>query len=31
MGVSDVLVRVSLGIEHIDDLLVDFEQALATI
>ena len=31
MGVSDRLVRVSVGIEHIEDLLVDFEQALATI
>lgn len=31
MGVSDGLVRVSLGIEHIDDLLTDFEQALAKI
>ena len=31
MGISDSLVRVSVGIEHIDDLLADFEQALATI
>lgn len=29
MGISDKLVRVSVGIEHIDDLLADFEQALA--
>ena len=31
MGVSDSLVRVSVGIEHIEDLMADFEQALATI
>lgn len=28
-GVSDDLVRLSVGIEHIDDLLADIEQALA--
>ena len=28
-GISDALVRVSLGIEHIDDLLADFAQALS--
>ena len=28
-GVSDDLVRLSVGIEHIDDLLSDIEQALA--
>jgi len=28
-GVSDDLVRLSVGIEHIDDLLTDIEQALA--
>jgi O-acetylhomoserine (thiol)-lyase len=28
-GVSDDLVRLSIGIEHIDDLLSDIEQALA--
>ena len=31
MGVSDRLIRVSVGIEHIDDLIVDFERALASI
>lgn len=28
-GVSEDLVRLSVGIEHIDDLLADLEQALA--
>jgi OAH/OAS sulfhydrylase len=28
-GVSDDLVRVSVGIEHIDDIIADFDQALA--
>jgi O-acetylhomoserine/O-acetylserine sulfhydrylase-like pyridoxal-dependent enzyme len=28
-GVSDDLVRVSVGIEHIDDIKADFAQALA--
>ena len=28
-GVSEELVRLSIGIEHIDDILVDLEQALA--
>ena len=28
-GVSDDLVRLSVGIEHIDDLLSDIEQALS--
>jgi len=27
-GVSDELIRVSVGIEHIDDILADFDQAL---
>jgi O-acetylhomoserine (thiol)-lyase len=27
-GVSDDLVRLSIGIEHIDDILADLEQAL---
>ncbi len=31
MGVSDRLIRVSVGIEHIEDLIVDFERALASI
>ncbi|MFM1908360.1 MAG: hypothetical protein RLZZ591_2037 [Pseudomonadota bacterium] len=29
-GVSEEMVRLSVGIEHIDDLLADLEQALAT-
>ena len=29
MGVSDGLVRLSVGIENVDDLLEDLEQALA--
>ncbi|MDH3751175.1 MAG: PLP-dependent transferase, partial [Gammaproteobacteria bacterium] len=29
-GVSDDLVRLSIGIEHIDDILEDIDQALAT-
>ena len=29
MGVADSLVRLSLGIEESEDLLADFEQALA--
>jgi O-acetylhomoserine (thiol)-lyase len=28
-GVSEDLVRLSIGIEHIDDILADIEQALA--
>jgi O-acetylhomoserine (thiol)-lyase len=28
-GVSDDLVRLSIGIEHIDDILEDIDQALA--
>lgn len=30
MGISDGLVRVSVGIEHTDDLIEDFDQALQT-
>ena len=30
-GLTDNLVRLSVGIEHIDDLLDDLKQALATI
>ncbi|MGB1800118.1 MAG: PLP-dependent transferase, partial [Gammaproteobacteria bacterium] len=30
-GVSEDLVRLSIGIEHIDDLLADIEQALAKV
>jgi cystathionine beta-lyase len=28
-GISDTLARVSVGIEHVDDLVADFEQALS--
>jgi cystathionine beta-lyase/cystathionine gamma-synthase len=31
IGVSDALVRVSVGIENADDLIADLEQALGTI
>ena len=30
-GVSEEMVRLSIGIEHIDDLLADLEQALAAV
>jgi O-acetylhomoserine (thiol)-lyase len=30
-GVSEGMVRLSVGIEHIDDLIEDLEQALATV
>ncbi len=30
-GVSEDMVRLSLGIEHVDDLLADLEQALAQV
>ena len=30
-GVTRTLVRVSVGIEHIDDIKADFEQALASL
>jgi cystathionine beta-lyase/cystathionine gamma-synthase len=29
LGISDSLVRLSVGIEHADDLLADLEHALA--
>jgi len=29
MGISDTLIRLSIGLEHPDDLIEDFEQALA--
>jgi len=29
LGISDNLIRLSIGIEHIDDLLADVSQALA--
>ena len=31
LGISDSLVRLSVGIEHTDDLLKDLEQALAKV
>ena len=30
-GVSEDLVRISVGIEHIDDIIADIEQALAAV
>ncbi|HNI74519.1 MAG TPA: PLP-dependent transferase, partial [Accumulibacter sp.] len=30
-GVSEEMVRLSVGIEHIDDLIADLEQALAAV
>jgi O-acetylhomoserine (thiol)-lyase len=29
LGIADGLVRVSIGIEHMDDILADIDQALA--
>jgi cystathionine beta-lyase/cystathionine gamma-synthase len=29
IGISDTLLRISVGIEDIDDIIADFEQALA--
>ena len=31
MGISDGLIRISVGLENVDDLISDFEQALGTI
>jgi cystathionine beta-lyase/cystathionine gamma-synthase len=31
MGVTDALIRISVGIENADDLIADLEQALAKI
>ncbi len=31
MGVSDGLIRLSIGLEHVDDLIADLKQALAAI
>lgn len=31
MGITDNLIRVSVGIEHVDDLIADLEQALAKV
>ncbi len=30
-GITDDLIRLSIGIEHVDDLIADLEQALATV
>jgi O-acetylhomoserine (thiol)-lyase len=30
-GVSEDMVRLSIGIEHIDDILADLDQALAAV
>jgi len=30
-GVSEDLVRISVGIEHIDDILADIDQALSAV
>jgi methionine-gamma-lyase len=31
MGVSDSMVRISVGIEHVDDLIADLSQALSSV
>ena len=31
LGITDGLVRISVGIEDVDDLLADLEQALARV
>jgi len=31
MGITDQLIRLSVGIEHVDDLIADLEQALAVV
>ena len=31
MGITDNLIRISVGIEHVDDLIADLEQALAKV
>ncbi len=31
LGITDNLVRVSIGVEHPDDLIADFAQALAAV
>ena len=31
LGIADNLVRISIGIEDADDLIADFEQALAAV
>ena len=29
LGITDTLVRISLGLEDVDDLIADFDQALS--
>jgi cystathionine gamma-lyase len=31
MGITDNLVRISVGIEHVDDLIADLDQAFAKV
>jgi methionine-gamma-lyase len=31
LGIGDNLVRISIGVEDADDLIADFEQALAAV
>jgi O-acetylhomoserine (thiol)-lyase len=31
MGIADSLIRISLGIEDIEDILADFDQAFASV
>ena len=31
LGITDNLVRISIGVEDADDLIADFEQALAAV
>jgi cystathionine beta-lyase len=30
VGITDDLIRISVGLEHVDDLIADLEQALAS-
>jgi len=31
LGITDNLVRISIGVENADDLIADFEEALKTV
>ena len=31
MGVTDQLIRISVGIEHVDDLITDLDKGLAVL
>jgi methionine-gamma-lyase len=31
LGITDKLIRLSIGVEHPDDLIADLEQALAAV